>query len=470
MTCLRYNVLNAVVLVQPAWTAADVVLLYGFRLFGPACRAISVPELLDRYEGGRLRKRGQLFGRLLGSFYGCPLNVSWYPLPPYAMFVGDSDDPRQRLETWRLTGVDGELIKMLAKIFQFKLHLLPPCEKKSSAMRMNDSIDECFEQLASNNSSVVIGAMSASHLYRDKFSTTDAYHQSALVFVVRVDRFLGSVNQLVQPFCSLVWLALILSCLSLLLLQWLWRRRNERIDVIAGALQVHTTLLGNPLETYALPRASPVRFCLGAWLLLALVQRVAYQGKLYDVFRLPYYSPVPEHIGQLLEQHYQYVYFDYADYFPANRTLLRRWNIMDRFQQLETAEEGSRLTTTALMGNLAYYKHNNWQHSRLTYVREHIYLYQLVMYLHRHSMLKFGFDRKLKQLQSAGIVGYINRFFERRLYHAPYAQPSHEVSAVPLEVFCGLFYVCHLMLSAALFVFVLELISQRVIWLRRYFD
>ncbi|XP_023162864.2 uncharacterized protein LOC111594001 [Drosophila hydei] len=467
-TCLSFHVLNAVVLVQPAWLAADVVHLYGFHLYAPGCNVSFTPMLLDRYERGKLLRQEPLFGRQLGTFFGCPLNISWYLLPPYVMFVGDQHDPKQRMETWRLTGVDGELIKMLAKIFHFRLHLLPPCEKKSVALPLNSSTEDCLHQLAAHNSSVIIGAMSGSHVLRENFSTTSAYHQSALVFVVRVDQHMGAVNQLVQPFCATVWLALSVSCLALLLLQWLWRRRSVRFDVVASGLRVHTTLLGNPLDAAALPRAGIVRCYLGAWLLLALVQRAAYQGKLYDAFRLPYYPPVPERIGELLEQRYQFLTHDYVDYFPTQRSLLRKTNLAQRFEELQAAEDGARLTTSALLGNLAHYNYENWQSSRLTHVKEHIYLYQLVMCLHRHSILKFAFDRKLKQLQSAGIVGHINRHFERRLFHAPYV--SHEASALRLEMFCGLNFICYIMLLTALSVFLLELLSLRVVWLRRYFD
>ncbi|XP_030569373.1 uncharacterized protein LOC115768815 [Drosophila novamexicana] len=465
--CLRIHVLNAVVLVESA--DPSVVHFYGYRLYAPDCNVSITPELVNRYAQGQLLSRGHLFGRALRSFYGCPLTVSWYPLPPFVMFTGDREDPQQRLETWRLTGVDGELLKLLGTIFKFRLRLLPPCEKKTLEHSYSYSADDCFHQLGVGNSSVAIGALSASHLHRERFSTTCSYHQSALVFVVRTDHYMGAVNQLVQPFCGTVWLALILSCLAVLLLQWAWRRRSGYFDLAACALRVHTTLLGNPLEAPAVPRAGPVRCYLGAWLLLALVQRVAYQGKLYDVFRLPYYPPVPEHIAELLEGDYQYLSSDYVDYFPQHRTQLRTFNYLRRFEELEAAEHGTRLTTSALLGNLAHYNHLNWQHSRLTHVREHIYLYQLVMYLRRHSIFKFAFDRKLKQLQSAGIVGHINRYFEHRMQHEPYAHASHEVSPIRQEMFCGLYFIYQMMLLAALFVFFLELISLRVIWLRRYF-
>ncbi|KAH8270712.1 hypothetical protein KR044_012249 [Drosophila immigrans] len=478
--CLRFHVLNAVVLLEQR---DGVVLLYGYRLYAPGCRDALTPELLNRFERGSFERQSQrLFPRPMGSFYGCPINVSWYPMPPFVMFEGNSSDPAQRSQLSRLSGVDGVLLKNLAEIYDFRINLLPPCENKRdselatrslSSFRFFPSADDCFEQLAANNSSLAIGALSASHFsHRARFSTTSSYHQSALIFVVRVEHIMGAVTQLVQPFCGTVWGALTLSCLLALLLQWAAsarRRRRRGFDVAASALHVHTTLLGNPLELRALPHVGVVRCLLGAWLLLVLVLRVAYQGKLFDVFRLPYYPPVPESIADLLSGNYIYLAPDYADYFPVNRTRLRGYNYVARFEELEEAPPGARLTTISLLDNLAHYNQLHWQSSRLSHVREHIYLYQLVMYLRRHSILKFAFDRKLKQLQSAGIVSYVNRFFEQGVVHAPYTRLSHEATAIRLEMFCGLYFVCYVMLLFALLVFLLELLSLHVHWLQRYF-
>ncbi|KAL7725227.1 hypothetical protein ACLKA6_017666 [Drosophila palustris] len=471
-TCLSFHVLNAVVLLEEH---DGVVLLYGYRLYAPGCQSSLTPELVNRYEKGEFLRQHQLFPRPMGSFYGCPLNVSWYPLPPFVMFNGNQFDPEQRSQISRLTGFDGELLKKLAEIYDFRINLLPPCEKRrkktagSLDFLYTSNSDDCFQQLSDAVSSVAIGALSASLKHRDRFSTTAAYHQSALVFVVRVEHKIGAVNQLVQPFCGTVWLSLTFSCLLALLLQWAWRRRRRDFDVSVGALHVHTTLLGNPVEGGALPHCSVVRCLLGAWLLVALVLRVAYQGKLYDVFRLPYYSPVPESLSDLLEGNYTYLAPEYADYFPRDLTRLRPFNFLQRFEELEAAPVDTKLTTSSLLDNLAHYNQLNWQTSRLTHVREHIYLYQLAMYLRRHSILKFAFDRKLKQLQSAGIVGYINRNFVESGFYAPYTRQSHAVVPIRLELLCGLYFVCHMMMLAALLVFILELLSLRISWLRRYF-
>ncbi|EDW26796.1 GL14725 [Drosophila persimilis] len=203
------------------------------------------------------------------------------------------------------------------------------------------------------------------------------------------------------------------------------------------------------------------------WLFLVLVLRVVYQGKLYDSFRSPYNPPLPSKISQLIAENYTLITQEYYDYYPHNLTVLFTESTQDRFDRIQRDGEDERLTTTALIANIGYNNRINWQTSHLTHVREHIFLYQLVMYLHVHSLLKFGFDRKLKQLQSSGIIGYIVHDFDRPQYRVPPTEP-HEISPLPLEVFCGLYFIATILLTAAVLAFLVELLSVRVAWLRRY--
>lgn len=118
---------------------------------------------------------------------------------------------------------------------------------------------------------------------------------------------------------------------------------------------------------------------------------------------------------------------------------------------------------------MEYYNMMHWSTSRLTHIKEHIFLYQMVIYLRRHSLLKFAFDRKIKQLLSAGIIGYFVREFDACQYRKPFEE-DYEVTPIPLDSFCGLYYISLIWLSAAVVAFILELLSQRIVWLRRIFE
>ncbi|XP_001355159.3 uncharacterized protein Ir7a [Drosophila pseudoobscura] len=458
----RFHTMNAIILTQ---RNDGVVFTYGFRLYSRDCKLTLSLDLLNRFENGSFRHTtGRIFDRVLGSLGGCPVSVSWYPLPPFVHFLGDMDDPEERKEVWRLTGIDGEIIKVLSKIFNFSIKLMPPCKKQRTC---NGSCSSCFDQLNNGTSSVLIGAMSGSHANRSQFTTTVAYHQSSLVFVVNIKSQIGAVAQLLVPFSSTVWLALVVSCSLVVFVFWLKRRRRNGADIAVQSLLVLTTLLGNPLETFQLPTTSRQRMLYSIWLFLVLVLRVVYQGKLYDSFRSPYNPPLPSKISQLIAENYTLISQEYYDYYPHNLTVLFTESTQDRFDRIQRDGEDERLTTTALIANIGYNNRINWQTSHLTHVREHIFLYQLVMYLHVHSLLKFGFDRKLKQLQSSGIIGYIVHDFDRPQYRVPPTEP-HEISPLPLGVFCGLYFIATILLTAAVLAFLLELLSVRVAWLRRY--
>ncbi|KRF99657.1 uncharacterized protein Dwil_GK27553 [Drosophila willistoni] len=482
-TCFNFHVLNVILLVEKHSEIVsdeeeidhDVgVLVYGYRLYGAHCNQSLTIQLLNEYKNGQLLREithRNLFDRSMHSLYGCPLNISWFHLAPFVIFNGDSEDPVQLSESWRLSGIDGDLLKMLADIFDFRIQLRNPCDKCASPDTPVGTCGDCLNELATNNSSVAIGALSASHLYRNYFSTTSAYYQSSLIFVVHMDSKIGAVTQLALPFKRHVWLLLIIACILMVIVQAIWHRQNGSFDISLGGLCVLTILLGNPVVERRLPTMYVARLMLAVWLLMALVLRAAYQGKLYDVFRLPYSSSLPEQISDLLNNNYTLVAHEYYDFYPHERTRLTKMNYLRRFRLLEEecdSQTGERLTSTVLMANLAYYNQINWHTTRLTHVKEPIFLYQLVMYLRRHSVLKFPFDRKLKQLMSSGIVGHINRLYDQSKYRTP--QNHHDVTTVPLITFCGLFTVSSILLTTAVVAIMLELLSLRFIWLRRYFE
>ncbi|XP_037727434.1 uncharacterized protein LOC119558208 [Drosophila subpulchrella] len=467
-TCVKLHTLNVILLTQKK---NGTVLIYAYRMFNKDCDLKVNLELIDSYANGSFRysHTARSFDRGLSSLSGCPLRVSWYPLAPFVFFKGNSSDPEERSQLWRLSGIDGELIKLLAQIFHFRIQLEEPCDKCLSP-DIEDSCSGCFDQVKYSNSSILIGAMSGSHQHRSQFSFTCSYHQSSLVFILHMSPQFGAVAQLAVPFCGTVWLALVVSGVLVVLVVWLRKRFVcGNSDWARHALQVLTTLMGNPLEARSLPRSCRIRILYAAWLLLVLVLRVVYQGKLYDSFRLPYNKPLPTEISELIRGNYTLINQEYLDYYPRNLTVLTRNGSKDRFDYIQDQGEDTRLTTTSLMASMMFYNLRHWDTSRLTHIREHIFLYQLVIYLRRHSLLKFAFDRKIKQLQSAGIIGYFVREFDSSLYAKPYEE-DYEVTPIPLDSFCGLYYVSSILLAAALVAFSLELLSLRVNWLRRLFE
>ncbi|XP_022230555.2 uncharacterized protein LOC111079611 [Drosophila obscura] len=464
-TCVRLHTMNAIMLTQHN---DGVVFIYGYRLYNRDCKLTMNLQLVNQFENGSFRhETSRIFDRVLGSLANCPIRVSWYPVPPFVHFLGDMDDPEERKQLWRLSGIDGELIKLLAEIFNFRIQLMAPCKKQPICNGSYVSCDSCFDQLNNRSSSALIGAMSGSHANRNQLTTTVSYHQSSLVFVVNMNSQIGAVEQLLVPFCTTVWLALVVSCILVVFVIWLWRRRKNDSDIAVKSLVVLTTLLGNPLVVGQLPPTSNRRFLYSVWLFLVLVLRVAYQGKLYDSFREPYNPPLPGHISELIAANYTLLSQEYYDYYPRNQTVLLPVSIQERFDRIQKFGEDERLTTTALIANLGYNNMINWRTSHLTHVREHIFLYQLVIYLPVNSLLKFAFDRKLKQLQSSGIIGYIVHEFDRPQNWVP-QRAAHEVSPLPLEVFCGLYFIGSILLGAAVLAFLLELLSVRVAWLRRW--
>lgn len=80
---------------------------------------------INRYENGRLQYPF-LFPDSFDNFYGCWLNVTAHIMHPLLMFNGDINNQTHLMEMNRLTGIEGDILKVVSKALNFKFRLIFP--------------------------------------------------------------------------------------------------------------------------------------------------------------------------------------------------------------------------------------------------------------------------------------------------------------------------------------------------------
>ncbi|XP_017869485.1 PREDICTED: uncharacterized protein LOC108618090 [Drosophila arizonae] len=404
---LLKRIINVVVLAMTR-SDDDQIKLYSYRLFREHC----TPGI-HTYRSNQFRSDGsllhpELFPVRFTNLSNCAFNVTGHVLPPHFMYRAPdgADLPADGalIDMHDLHGIGGELLRLLATALRFRVHLKIPMEK--SEIFSTDSLSGCLAQLAAGEAELAIGGFSGSDIRRHMFSTSSVYHQSYFIFVVRSERYLGPFGQLIRPFESVVWLCLLATLLAALICVRCLGRRLRLQHPVENLLASTT---GNPVPTHRVPQSSFLRHLLANWLLLTLVLRCAYQAKLFDVLRIPKQQPLPQGLAGLLRQNYTLLSSGYHDFYPRQLTQLTEGNFSQRYRLLQQARRGSRLVTISLDNNLAHWQRQHRRSSRLTHIREPIYLYQLVIYFPNSTILKFSIDRKIEQLLSSGVLAHIER-------------------------------------------------------------
>ncbi|KAH8236025.1 hypothetical protein KR038_005388 [Drosophila bunnanda] len=455
---LRRKVINVVVVAQ---LEDGQVNTYAYKLFKKNCTAgITVwrSNYFDRATGQLKEAMPQLFSSF-GDLSNCPLNVSANILPPHLIYTGQGGAPpsgREPVPAHDLSGIDWDVLQLLARALHFQINLYMP--RETSQIFGEGNVSGCFAQLADRSAQLAIGGLSGSDKRRWQFSKSAVYHQTHFVLVVRRDRYLGRFGPLLQPFRGKVWACIVALLLLAVVSTCCLRSRLGLSHPLENLVLVS---VGNPIPIQRLPGSGFLRYLLASWLLLTLVLRCAYQARFFDVLRMPHHRPLPEDLAGVIRANYTLVSNGYHDFYPLNQTQHLGESFATRFERVQLADAGEPLTTISLISNLAYWNHKHRNASQLTFVREPIYLYQLVIYFNRRSFLKPAVDRKIKQLLSAGIIAQIGR---RYLSCEDLADADNDRSVlvrITWKIIIGASRIHLVVLAVAGGVFVLEWLSGR---------
>ncbi|KAH8420086.1 hypothetical protein KR009_005646 [Drosophila setifemur] len=466
VSSLHLPVTNVVVVAQ---SSDGQVSTYGYTLFKRHCTlgiTIRRSNHFDLLTGEPLQNMTDLYPVRKALLGGCPLNVSANHLPPHFIYrrKREQDLPKGTpIPHQDVAGIDWELLQLLAKALNFRVNLYVP--REPSQIFGEGNVSGCFAQLAEGSVQLAIGGLSGSDRRRWLFSKSTVYHQSQFVMVVRRDRFMGRFGPLLLPFGHMVWLVIAgILLLAILVTCGLSRRLRLRHSMENFVLMC----IGNPIPLRRLPGSGFLRYLLASWLLLTLVLRCAYQARLFDVLRFQHHRPLPQDLPGLVQENYTLVSNGYHDFYPQEMTRILGESFSSRFLRVQRAGADERLTTISLVSNLAYWTYHHRNISHLTYVREPIYTYQLVLYFQRRSFLKPAVDRKIKQLLSAGVIAQIER---RYMANADIVQPDREIfPRITNKVMVGAYRIHFLVIGWATLAFLLERMSLRWALLRRGLD
>ncbi|XP_039499305.1 uncharacterized protein LOC120456503 [Drosophila santomea] len=462
---VRYNLqmqfVNVVVLAQ---LEDGTVATYSYKLFKGNCRpGITVRQInhFDRITGEPQRHMRDLYPVRNGHLGDCPINVSATHLPPHLIYkrYRDQAAPRgnESIPAEDLSGIDWDLLQLLAKVLRFRIQLYMPQEP--SQIFGEGNVTGCFKQLADGVVSIAIGGLSGSDKRRSLFSKSTVYHQSHFVMVVRRDRYLGRFGPLILPFSGKVW-GVIIAILLLAVLSTCALR--SRLALRHPLENLFVVIVGNPIPEPRLPARGSLRYLVASWMLLTLVLRCAYQARLFDVLRLSRHRPLPEDLSGLIRDNYTMVANGYHDFYPLELTSRQPLDFAARFERVQRAAPGERLTTISLISNLAFWNHQHRNISCLTFVRQPIYMYHLVIYFSRRYFLRPAVDRKIKQLLSAGVMAHIERRYMQ--YEGKQHVASNDPTLLPKitrRIMSGVHRIHALVLLVATGIFILEILARR---------
>ncbi|XP_037932326.1 uncharacterized protein LOC119667112 [Teleopsis dalmanni] len=315
------NVLNTVVMFEDL---DGSIVFYTYKLFGAECWKDIVLSYSNKYENGVLM-RNYLFPRRLQNFYKCELRVCVYESPPFTQIKGDKNKEIDLLNLNRLSGIEGDLLKILAEKLNFSVRLT--ISEEFGIIGTESNSTGCFALLENDTVDIAIGGFSSALTHYYLFSSSYTYYDTKLIFVIRMYWSQDHIKKLLYPFENNV-------CETIQI--FIFGDGNQR-----PVLNMVIVFLGFSLDVP--PKRNFARFLVMLWLIVTLLMRSSYQGKLFDVLRFSIMAQQLEAIEELIEQQCLLFAPAYVEYYPRNLTVPIDGTAIERFDMVNTYYEKKRI-------------------------------------------------------------------------------------------------------------------------------
>ncbi|XP_050733482.1 uncharacterized protein LOC127007033 isoform X4 [Eriocheir sinensis] len=220
------------------------------------------------------------------NFHGMSINVSWFPLQPY--FTETRDKTSQ---VPRYAGRGYTILAELAGALNFSINFLPFQGQEYVMPRISQR-------------QAYIRPIKVAFLqhFIERYDFTMFIERATMGFLMAKPTLKPSWQSLYHPLQPAVWGSTAATVLLVFIVLMLMNRRSEGKS--AGAWLVVKQVVGTLLDEAIhgeLPRRSPTRVVLTAWLIFAFIVGTVYRSNLTASLTAPKYPPRPETLTELVD-------------------------------------------------------------------------------------------------------------------------------------------------------------------------
>ncbi|XP_030379259.1 uncharacterized protein LOC115627658 [Scaptodrosophila lebanonensis] len=333
----------------------------------------------------RALSAGQPFPHKLQQFYGCPISVIVWQIPPYLEIRWNASTPNERID-----GLDADILKLVAAKLNFSLRLVSnePSNLIGGSTYANGSMTGAYRMLRERRANITLGCAACTSARSQYLTPTLPYFQMQYVIVLLATQNYSAYDIMLFPFDKYTWLLLGISgLLRFLLKRWLGRTLP--------------LLLSRPPQSI--------------WLALIFVLRSSYESSVFEFVHNAPAKPMPRTIQELMDRGYKII-ADHATYrmteaMPRLNRITRvvPGQPVDVFHLLDEQPmlTGAFSSKTFLAYHLTKFRQ---QRGKYAILDEKVVDNMICMYFPYDSYLASVVNTQVIRLRSFGIF---NQFFKR---------------------------------------------------------
>ncbi|XP_036320283.1 uncharacterized protein LOC118734683 [Rhagoletis pomonella] len=419
------------------------------------------PVLVSRFNGSAF-VNPELFPSKLTNLYGCVVRAALWHAPPYVYLDTDS-----RGESRIVSGFEGYLLRLLAERLNFTIDIKVPlrgvkCGSMAQRVVNRREVD------------LTLGGFAQSSQLYGRLSHVSSYYQTRQIMAVAKAAYrLTSKEMIISPFDWLIWLLIWFACtvchgLHYLMSKYCTRASRGSKQPFLNFLAI---MLGLP-TTYT-PDASCERLHFTAWLLFTLISRAIYQGILFSYIHGDIIVPPPTDFKDLIDQNFttvmtasnQVYLTDVMQLDALPSVILTSSHELSAFEYILEKHQRD-FVAVGTVDILYLYRREYKQAGVFVVMNDDLIDLQITMYLSKHSFLTAQFEAEIWWMRSAGLVeGWVSKVLGKQNT----VKIINDFDAdLGIEDLYACFAILALGLGLSMMVFILEYLSPRIQFLRRW--
>ncbi|XP_019555486.2 uncharacterized protein LOC109424760 [Aedes albopictus] len=416
----------------------------------------------------------ELFIHFLNDFYGCPLKLGTFETPPFVHFL----TPEQT-HSPQINGFEGDLVGALSGKLNFRLVIVTPPDNAQWGVPAPNGSTGLMKILQDETVDFGIGCLGIMAQRNEILQPGRAHYNSRVLFAIPEGQPYGPVEKLLRPYERTVWMVVVgmLGGIAFMVLVLKFASDNVRNFIYGEGNQTALLNLFNVVYSgglHVFPRRNFARTLLVMWIVHCFVLRTVYQGLLFRYLQdESNHSPVDTVDGIERSDLHYHINKNSDRFFEHNPSLLKRVRYIppgnDSMGAALDAVSSRRVrdgVVLVTLEHIAYHNKHRLNRGFLRSTRDSLSGYPMVIYYPKRTFLVRVLNRVIGNIETAGLMSYWVRRYGN--YHfLPTKLGMTKPKPLEVQHVMGCFAFICVQWTMSCVVFSLELLSSRMMWLRR---
>ncbi|XP_055841537.1 uncharacterized protein LOC129908798 [Episyrphus balteatus] len=390
------------------------------------CRDSSL-KIHNIFKNGNFLWRKLIFPSKLKNLWQCPLNI---------VFLDSS------VATQNLVAIDRDISNIFSRVMNFSI-VLP------NEFLISNESPKYFRLLKEYKADLLTGGAFCTKEDLELYSSTFPYLSVPVFIVIKRPKNVTYLRTLLYPFDRYTWLIII----ELLIGQQIVKHFCKNIELFGKKFTKRPYII--------------------VWLLGFIVIRSAYEGLIFKSLKLKPVHILPQNIEEAINDGYKFITnsasYRFLKYVPEleNNTIYLN---TDKMQAIEIFVKSNKKLAIIMGDHFAYVFKNitaNYDEEYFVF-KEPVFILNTCIYFPKTSSLKDEFQNRFMQIFVHGHLGHISRGYSLKELSKK-VKVKHEVKEISLKHVKGILYWFAVLCGLNSFVFVLELLSLKILKMNFFF-